>query len=268
MYYSVLIDSKDFIKSIILIDQTNIDKIKKEIVIPYLNGEEIFLNGCVLKKSKIYRIKIISHTKTLKYIIKFQNQDDMKNDYTKEDAIYDDDFVTDITNDIFSEVKNELEKNLTTQNANVVYTSNKVFIVHGHDEKIKWEVSNFLRKLGLEPIILHEQVNQGKTIIEKIEENTEVGYGIVLYTPCDKGGTANIPYENMQFRARQNVVFEHGYLIGKLGRNSVCALVDGDIERPSDISGIVYISYSDNWKLDICRELKTVGYNVNTDKLL
>lgn len=77
----------------------------------------------------------------------------------------------------------------TAENKDSVIDNKRVFIVHGHDDRIKWAVSNFLRKLGLEPVILHEQTNQGKTIIEKLESETDVGYGIVLYTPCDKGGT-------------------------------------------------------------------------------
>ena len=92
--------------------------------------------------------------------------------------------------------------------------TNKVFIVHGHDDALKNEVARFIEKLGLEAIILHEQANKGKTIIEKIEYYSDVSFGIVLYTPCDIGGETK---ENLQPRARQNVVFEHGYLIGKIG---------------------------------------------------
>lgn len=148
-----------------------------------------------------------------------------------------------------------------------LFDNKKVFIVHGHDDKIKLDVSNFLRKLGLEPVILHEKANKGKTIIEKIEDNTSVGYGIILYTPCDKGGTADTDLEKMKFRARQNVVFEHGYLIGKLGRNRVCALVNGDIERPSDIDGVLYVPYQNGWELTVGKELRSVGYDVDLNNL-
>lgn len=116
-------------------------------------------------------------------------------------------------------------------------------------------------------MILHEQANKGKTIIEKIEDNTNVGYGIILYTPCDKGGTADTDLEKMKFRARQNVVFEHGYLIGKLGRNRVCALVNGDIERPSDIDGVLYVPYQNGWELTVGKELRSVGYDVDLNNL-
>lgn len=123
---------------------------------------------------------------------------------------------------------------------NIVVPSKKkkIFIVHGHDNEVKLEVARFIEKIGLEPIILHEQVNSGMTVIEKIEKYSDVEFGIVLYTPCDLGYVKGKKKEK-KARARQNVVFEHGYLIGKLGRNNVCALVKGDIELPNDISGIV-----------------------------
>lgn len=141
--------------------------------------------------------------------------------------------------------------------------SNKVFIVHGRDNETKLEVARFLEKIKLEPIILHEQVNRGKTIIEKIEEYTDVNYGIVLYTACDVGGLNDGKLE-LQERARQNVVFEHGLLIGKIGRGRVSALVKGDIEKPNDISGVVYLDMnSGQWKIDLARELNDVGYEID-----
>lgn len=145
---------------------------------------------------------------------------------------------------------------------------NKIFIVHGHDNGLKNEVARFLEKLKLTPIILHEQSSEGETIIEKIERYSNVGFGIVLYTPCDKGGLADNE-EELKYRARQNVVFEHGYLIGKLGRKNVCAVVKGDVEKPNDISGVVYVAYSENdaWKIDVAKELKAAGYNIDFNKL-
>ena len=89
-----------------------------------------------------------------------------------------------------------------------------------------------------------------------------------MYTPCDKGGLANDGAE-LKYRARQNVVFEHGYLIGKLERKNVCALVKNDVEKPNDISGVVYISDDESgaWKIEIAKELKAAGYNIDFNKL-
>lgn len=145
----------------------------------------------------------------------------------------------------------------------------QVFIVHGHNEEVKVKVARFIEKLGFEPIILHEQASSGATIIEKIEEYSNVGFGVVLYTACDIGSKAS-KEPDLKSRARQNVVFEHGYLIGSLGRNNVCALVQGELELPNDISGVVYapIDQSDAWQLQLAKELKKSGYDVDMNRLL
>lgn len=143
-----------------------------------------------------------------------------------------------------------------------------VFIVHGHDDLAKTETARFIEKLGFKTIILHEQASSGKTIIEKIESYSNVGFGIVLYTPCDVGAVKGSE-NNLQSRARQNVVFEHGFLIGKIGRENVCALVKGKIETPNDISGVVYVAMDDHrgWQLTLARELKNSGYPVDLNKI-
>lgn len=145
----------------------------------------------------------------------------------------------------------------------------KVFIVHGHDELTKTKVARFIEQLGYEAIILHEQASGGKTIIEKIEACTNVGFAIVLYTPDDVGSNKHDMASSggLQSRARQNVIFEHGYLIGKLGRDKVIPLVTGNIEMPSDVSGIVYVADT-NWQIDIAKEMKQAGYSVDFNKLV
>jgi hypothetical protein len=143
-----------------------------------------------------------------------------------------------------------------------VFNTSQVFIVHGHDELAKLEMADFIESLGLESIILHMQASSGRTIIEKIEHYSNVGFGVVLYTPCDIGSKAGALTGN--YRARQNVVFEHGYLIGKLGRSRVTAIVKGTVETPNDISGVVYVSLDDqgNWKEELKKEMRSVGYHV------
>lgn len=140
----------------------------------------------------------------------------------------------------------------------------KVFIVHGHDEALKQEVARIVEKQGLEAIILSEQANQGKTIIEKIEENSDVGAAICLFTGDDYGRAKDATSENL--RARQNVVFEAGYFMGKLGRGNVILIASPDIEIPSDLQGVVYTN-KDMWQTDVLRELKAIGYNVDFNKL-
>ncbi|CNE60341.1 TIR domain-containing protein [Yersinia mollaretii] len=144
----------------------------------------------------------------------------------------------------------------------------KVFIVHGHDGEAKSRTARFIEKLGFEAIILHEQLSRGKTIIEKIEHYSNVGFAIVLYTPDDLGNDVKSASNgNLNNRARQNVIFEHGYLIAKIGRENVIPLIQDNIEIPNDISGIVYMTDA-NWQLDIAREMKSSGYEIDFNKIL
>jgi predicted nucleotide-binding protein len=144
----------------------------------------------------------------------------------------------------------------------------KVFIVHGHDEEIKTKAARFVEKLGFEAIILHEQASSSKSIIEKIERYSDVGFAIILYTPCDLG-SKNKENEKLKTRARQNVVFEHGFFIGKIGRENVCALVKEDTETPNDISGVVYISIDEagGWMLSVAKEMKESGFEIDMNNL-
>jgi len=146
--------------------------------------------------------------------------------------------------------------------------SRKIFVVHGHDDEAKTKTARFIEKLGYEVVILHEQASGGRTIIEKIEAYSDVGFAIVIYTPDDKGNTKDDADKGqLNNRARQNVVFEHGYLVGKLGRSRVVPLVLGELELPTDISGVVYIS-DRNWQIDIAKEIKAAGYDIDVNRLL
>lgn len=148
-------------------------------------------------------------------------------------------------------------------------TTNEVFIVHGRDDGAKEAVARFLTKLDLKPIVLHEQPNQGRTIIEKFEEYARVGFAVVLLTPDDIGALQD-QSENLQPRARQNVILELGFFLGKLGRNKTCALRKENVEVPSDYDGVIYISMDSHgaWKMELVRELKGAGFNVDANRAL
>lgn len=150
---------------------------------------------------------------------------------------------------------------------NAPITTDEIFIVHGRDEGAKNIVARFLEKLDLKPVILAEIPGRGRTIIEKFEQHAQVGYAIVLLTPDDAGsfqGDAN----DLKPRARQNVIFELGFFIGRLGRERVYALTKGDVEIPSDYAGVEYIPFndSDDWKLKLIRELKSDGFEVDANR--
>lgn len=156
----------------------------------------------------------------------------------------------------------------------------KVFIVHGHNSALKEEVARVVERLGLNAIILHEQEDYGNTIIEKFEENAlDVGFAVVLLTGDDFGVSArDVEREkkekdfvaNQRLRARQNVVFEMGYFIGKLDRAHVFELLEGGVEKPGDLDGIIYTEVDTEgvWKFKLAKRLKAVGYAINMDGIL
>lgn len=151
--------------------------------------------------------------------------------------------------------------------AETTHMKDKVFIVHGHDKEAIAETALTLERAGFEAIILHEQPDIGNTIIEKIEKHTDVAYAVILYTPCDLG-RAKEELED-KYRARQNVVFEHGYLMGKLGRDHVAALVKGNIETPGDLGGIVYIPMDPDgfWKVKLAKSMNAVNLNFDLNSI-
>jgi predicted nucleotide-binding protein len=141
--------------------------------------------------------------------------------------------------------------------------SKKVFLVHGHDNGVKETVARFLDGIGFEPIILHEHPNCGQTVIEKFELHSDVGFAVVLLTPDD-----NI--ESGKKRARQNVILELGYFIGKLGRAKVCALKKGEIELPSDILGIAWTEVDDAgaWRMSLGKEIEAAGFELDWNQVM
>ena len=148
-------------------------------------------------------------------------------------------------------------------------TSRDVFIVHGHDEGIKDTVARFVSKLELSPIVLHEKPDRSRTVIEKFEqEHRSAVFAIILMTPDDVGAVQN-EQQVLRPRARQNVILELGFFLGKLGRGQVCVLYDPTVEKPSDYEGVLYIPLSDqNWKLRLVRELNAAGISVDANLAL
>lgn len=145
---------------------------------------------------------------------------------------------------------------------------NTVFIVHGHDQQhIKESVARLVTKLSMIPIILHEKPNQGRTIIEKFEDYAENDFAVALLTGDDIGCAKDAKEHSP--RARQNVLLELGYFLGKFGRKKVFVLHQAGVEIPSDYSGVLYIPIDDSgkWQYDLARELKAAGANIDLNLL-
>ena len=145
---------------------------------------------------------------------------------------------------------------------------NRIFVVHGHDEASRELVARFITQLGLEPVILHEQANRGMTIPEKLEVYGNVGYSVVLLTPDDLGRKRSEPDERP--RARQNVILELGYFVGRLGRERTMAMLKDGVEIPSDYLGVVYTKLDQGgaWRIELARELRSSGYQIDLNKVM
>jgi len=155
----------------------------------------------------------------------------------------------------------------------------EIFISHGKDQKPLNELKEMLIEFGLTPVVLSEQPSGGRTVMEKLEAYSDVGYAFVMLTPDDLGGFVELgskwsrPTRLRKFlktahtRPRQNVILEFGYFVGKLGRDRVTCLLKKPVERPSDMQGIVYISFKESLeeiRAEILKELRAAGYSIET----
>jgi predicted nucleotide-binding protein len=143
-----------------------------------------------------------------------------------------------------------------------------VFLIHGHDDGAKEAVARFLGKLDLNPIILHEQPNRGRTVIEKFEAHSNVGFAVALLTPDDIGAPKSSP-DKPNPRTRQNVILELGYFIGKLSRARVCGLYVESVELPSDIHGVLYVPLDSAgaWRWRLASEIKAASIDVDMNRV-
>lgn len=278
MYYQVLIETSEKVgksgkyKQHFELDRTDLSDIESRIVCPFLRKEDFQFDGYFLRPDEIKRITIKETQRTATELAKYEN-DNMPAGIimfvSPSSIIGYERHTRDVTTEVFARARELTSKStMVAVKEKFPADRSKVFIVHGRDNLAKIEAARFIEKLKLTAVILHEQPNAGKTIIEKIEEHTNVGFALVLYTPCDVGSLAG--GDNQKSRARQNVVFEHGYLTAKLGRENVCALVKGDIEIPNDISGVVYVPLDDSsaWHFSVAKELKRAGYNIDINDIL
>jgi predicted nucleotide-binding protein len=162
---------------------------------------------------------------------------------------------------------------LPPQSVNLKLNQSKdVFIVHGHNEAMKQGVARAVEKLGLNAVILHEQASKGRTIIEKFDAHTDVAFAIILLSADDLAYSKAESPNMAKLRARQNVVFEMGFFIGKLGRERVLSLYETfeNFDLPSDYSGVVLTPYDSNgaWQYILIRELKAIGISVDANALV
>jgi len=149
-----------------------------------------------------------------------------------------------------------------------------IFVVHGHDTESREQLELVLHRLGLKPFVLQNTDGGGLTIIEKLEhmigKNAASSFGIVLLTPDDFGYSKADGDAQAKPRARQNVILEMGMLLASLTRERVAILAKGFIEHPSDVAGIIYITYKDHVREAVPKlvgRLQAVGITLDPAKI-
>jgi len=255
------------------------EELIERIVIPYESGVPIVINGTTIKLELINRIKIFETEDNLDTVVEgFENRRRAeRNPYkifdpsptwkaieTGKDVT--DKYIAGPAGHKKREPAPKVRESSVTKLAAKSTDKEKIFVVHGHDNALKDETCVFLSAIGFNPIVLHRQPDGGLTIIEKFEKYSDVKYAVVLLTPDDFGMKSDELKKaegerQGEFRARQNVIFELGFFIGRLGRQSVCCLFK-NVELPSDITGLIYKKVNksvDEIGYEIIKELKAAG---------
>ena len=168
------------------------------------------------------------------------------------------------------EKPNPNEASATTPNQSL---NKKVFVVHGHDGRLKNAVRAFLKDLGLTPIILHERPDKGRTIIEKFEEESDVGHAVVLATGDDLAASklefeklASVSTGDLTERARQNVIGELMGFVSKIGRDKVTLITEPSVQLPTDLQGVIYALRSE-WQLRLIVALIDADYQFTMQQI-
>lgn len=244
---------------------------------PYTYGETIVINGTTLDPKGLWRIQITQSEASLeKTVAEIEHRDlqdrspyrIFKSSATWR-AIDKCEDVTDrfITVPSGSKVRSE-SKAITMERRKA--DNQKVFIVHGHDTELKNDVELFLKSINLVPIVLHRELDEGLTVIEKFEKHSDVNYALILLTPDDIGCTVDESRKaedqrEYELRARQNVIFEFGYFVGRLTRKNVCCIYKEGVMLPSDLSGLIYKKVHKSVEevgVFLMKELRNCGLNV------
>lgn len=239
------------------------EELETRILTPYGLGEPIIINGRTIRANDIERIQITQSDVPTSDIIPILEREDRNSSvvvlggpsYEWRAAGRS----ADVTDEYIKGPPGYLSGSRETALAPSKPSDDSVLVVHGHDHALKTALEAFLRELGLNPVVLHRQPDEGLTVIEKFERHSEVPYAFVILTPDDVA-YSNLesakPEEtrNLELRARQNVVFEMGYFAGKLGRANVCCIYKSGVTLPSDLAGLIY--------KPVAESIEEIGYSL------
>lgn len=268
LYYHVRIDHFDPLLKVnqtdYAYDYTSEADVIDKILAPYLSNARLLFVGKRIKNDNIRSVRIFCSEHDIKTCVKTGDESLGPNSfmvYTDPTILGKKELVPEITTQIFEKAST---MNNPTSDEKTRATSKRVFIVHGHDNQTRTEVELMIKELGYEPVVLFKEADRGQTIIEKLERETDdIAFAIVLYSYCDDGKAKE--ETDLKPRARQNVVFEHGMMVAKIGRSKVVALLEKGVEAPGDLSGVIYKTKDDSgkWKYSIAKEMNAAGLNVD-----
>jgi predicted nucleotide-binding protein len=257
------------------VNDLSIEQVRKQIFEPWHQQRPFNISGAIVRRrDEVADIRVVQTPQALSYYKDWWRAEQRKS--MVQHVGYDTSYIpfwqencTDYTHELlFAEIPAATAATAVTAKESVTPPAAKAFIVHGHDDAIRHEVARFLERLGIEPIILMEQPHRGRVLIEKLEQNKDVGYVVVLFTPDDVGGVKG--ETELKPRARQNVVLELGYFAGYLGRDRVCVLKGEGLETPTDIDGVGYYPLDPGgaWKMSLAKEMKAAGMPIDMNKVV
>lgn len=238
--------------------------LRTRIVAPYDAGTAIVLDGRNISASRIKQIKIWGSALKFEATRSTLPRARVENRYTRvitypdpsDETVYNQ--MVDVTDEFIGGAPGWRSLVATPKTGKALDQGKaKIFIVHGHDNEMKEAVARLITNAGLTPVILHEQPDQGRTIIEKLEVHAEVDYAVALFSPDDKC----IVERKTVWRARQNVIFELGFFLGRLGRSRVTVLHRGKVDVLSDFQGVLRKPYDPGgaWRQELLKELESAG---------
>lgn len=260
-------------KEVARVSDLTFAELQKRVVTPFGGGKKFFVDGQVFDPEDVAEIKIVRTPQNDKLNEERFHQERERQNRNSPFAVlgtYQGPFEANDAADYTRELLfsgDSIEDSPPSAEGKDAEMAN-VFVVHGHDDGARAEVCRTIESLDLEPIVLSEQTDMGRTVIEKFEKHSEgAAYAVVLLTPDDEGRLMG--EKDLHPRARQNVVLELGYFYAKLGRANVCALVKGNLELPSDISGVIHkkIENGNSWKYELAREMQAAGLPVDLNKV-
>lgn len=238
------------------------------IVNAYVSGIPFFFGGASVRPEAIQRLRVVKTDKPANEVGDTIVQSARRNrvmmgiNMAKESIIENIRESVDVTRELIDAAQHSGFAKIPNEAVMARQRPTQVFIVYGHDANLLNELELALRRWNIEPVVLSEKPNLGMTLVQKVEVNADVGFAFVLVTPDDYGGT---DIGRLQRRARQNVIWEWGYLVGRLGREHVCCIYKEGVELPSDLHGIATVNVRTDLKAnleELRRELKGAGFEI------